>query len=242
MKTNKSKRVVCIGMSVCLTTMVACTNMPVGTASVDDPCNPGAAAGIGALVGAIGAAATGRQSGNRNQRGVAGGVVGGAIGALACAAVNASTRQTRTAEAVDKDLRQRGTGQVPQEATVVLYQIRVEPTATVRPGSEVVVHSVMEVASGSRERVDDLREVLIFQDTEGNQHTLKEKRVSEASSKAGRFENTFTFTMPRSVSQGTYVARTQLLVNGRMRATRDSAIQLVDAGSDNRRFAMRSSQ
>lgn len=242
MNTNEPKRVVCIGMSACLLTVAACTNMPAGTASPDDPCKPGAAAAIGALVGAIAGAGTAKQPGNRGQRAAGGALVGGAVGVLACAAVNATTRQTRTAGAVDEDLKRRGAGQVPQEATVVLYQVRVEPAATVRPGSGVVVHTVMEVASGSRERVADLREVLIFQDTEGNQQTLKEKRVSEALSKAGRFENTFTFTMPQGISQGAYVARTQLLVNGRVLATRDSAMRLVEAGSEATRVAVRFSR
>lgn len=203
--------------------LAACATQP------GDPCNAGQVALIGAVAGAVLGAATAKDRNSQGSRAAKGAVLVGAGAALACMAVNASSRQTKSAEAANEEARRRA-GTLPPAATLVAYDAAVEPV-TVRPGSDVLVRSVVEVADGTREPVSDLREILTLRDTEGKEHRLKEKPVGERAGRAGRFENTFSFQLPRGVSQGVYGVRTQLLLNGRAVAQREATMQLVDAGS-----------
>jgi hypothetical protein len=92
------KRGVMCGCVAVLTTVLAVAGCqspggPAGSAGVD-PCNPA----IGALVGG----ALGALVGGGDNRGK-GAVIGAGLGALACVAVNAASRQTRTADQVEDD-------------------------------------------------------------------------------------------------------------------------------------------
>lgn len=198
----------------------ACATQP------GDPCNTGQVALIGAIAGAVLGSATAKDKNRQGDRALTGAAAGGALGALACVAINASSRQTKSATAANEEVRRR-TGSMPPAASLVAYESAVEP-ATARPGSNVVVKTMVEVVDGSREPVNDLRETLTLRDTEGKEHRLKEKTVGDGAARAGRFENSFTFQLPRGVSQGVYGIKTQIILNGQVTAEREAKMQLVE--------------
>jgi hypothetical protein len=204
-------------------------------------CDTGSTAGLGALVGAVIGAAAGherdksdaRQADRRAmaQGAAVGAVAGGALGAFACMAVNAQSRQTASAEEVDREARRRAGGMPPQQPTVVAYRTQVQPTTAVPLGSQLSVQSAVEVANGSKEAVADLHESLVLVDPEGAQYPLAEKAMGASTTKAGRYENTFTFTIPPNVSPGGYRALTRLRVNGRNAGQQEQPIRVVAASS-----------
>jgi hypothetical protein len=189
------------------------------------------------MVGAVVGAAVGHEK-NKDSRprdaqraaaeaAVVGAAAGGALGALTCVAVNAQTRQTASAEEVDREARRRAGGVAPSQPTVVAYRMQVQPTTPVPLGRPISVMSAVEVANGSSETVVDLQETLVLVDPEGAQYPLSEKPMGAASSRAGRFENTFTFTIPVNVSQGNYRAITRLRLNGKVVAQQEQPIRVV---------------
>ena len=211
----------CGGLAAVLAA-AGCANTP------EDPCHAGETAVLGALTGAVIGAVTSKDKNKQGQRAAVGAAAGGAVGALACLAIRSSSRQTKTAGQVNDELRQRAPA-VPPEPELITYDATLAPP-TVRSGSDVVVSSVIVIADGSRERVSDLRERLLLRDTEGKEYALKEKVVGPGTGGAGRFENSFAFQMPQNLSQGNYLVRTELILNGRRKAQWQSAMQLVEAG------------
>lgn len=198
----------------------ACATRP------DGSCDKTGAVAVGAILGAVLGASTGDRD-SRGKRALAGAALGAGAGAVVCLAVDAESRRTRSAAAVTADVQARGA--LPPTPTVVQYQAAITP-AVVRPGDQVRVQSTVEIADGRQERVSDLKEDLLLVDPEGQTHRLKTKDLVDGGERAGRFANTFTFTLPAGVSKGNYSLKTALRVNGRAAAERQSSLRVVDAG------------
>lgn len=183
----------------------------------EDPCSVGQSAAAGAALGAlIGGLAKGRQGALK------GALAGGAIGAVGCLAINANSRQTRTAAQVDQAYIQ-AHNRLPADPQVVAYMPTIAGTA--QRGQPVQVNSTVELVNGSQNRVTEVREELQVFDQSGKQFAGKQKPLVNRS--GGRFENSFVMTLPESASQGMYTMRTTLYVNGRVMATRNLQTQLV---------------
>lgn len=186
-------------------------------AADQDPCSVGQSAAAGAALGAlIGGLANGRKGALK------GALAGSAIGAVGCLAINANSRQTRTAAQVDQAYIQ-AHNRLPADPQVVTYMPTIAGTA--QRGQPVQVKSTVELVNGSQNRVTEVREELQVFDQSGKQFAGKQKPLVNRS--GGRFENTFVMTLPESASQGTYTMRTTLYVNGRVTATRNLQTQLV---------------
>ena len=186
-------------------------------AADEDPCSVGnsalAGAAIGALLGGIAKGGKGA---------LKGALAGGAIGAVGCLAINANSRQTRTAAQVDQDYI-RTHRRLPADPQVVAYTPTIASTA--QRGQPVQVNSTVELVNGSQNKVTEVREELQVFDQSGKQFMGHQKPVTNNS--GGRFENSFVMTLPPSVSQGTYTMKTTLYVNGKVAASRNLQTQLV---------------
>lgn len=183
----------------------------------EDPCSVGQSALAGAAIGALlGGVAKGGKGALK------GALAGGALGAVGCLAINANSRQTRTAAQVDQDYI-RTHRRLPAEPQVVAYTPSIAGTA--QRGQPVRVNSTVELVNGSQNQVTEVREELQVFDQSGKQFLGGQKPLTNNS--GGRFENSFVMTLPPSVSQGTYTMKTTLYVNGKVAATRNLQTQLV---------------
>jgi hypothetical protein len=194
------------------------TNNKSAGAGDADPCNVwwGVAAGV------IGGALLDK---DKRARGAA---IGGAAGALACIAVNAVTRRTRTSQQVEDDYKTANAGQLPQGAPVIQsYDVRVNPAADVKSGERFQVVSNITVVRGASQAVSEVRESLTLTGPDGNTRTAEKKASEQAGS--GAFENTFTLSLPVGVAPGSYPVTTRLSVNGKVAAERQQTLRVVAA-------------
>jgi outer membrane lipoprotein SlyB len=185
--------------------------------SSDDPCNVVVGAAAGAALGAL---LGGKDRGK-------GALIGATVGALACVAVNAVSRQTKSAEQVEADYRNQHAGKLPAgEPVVQAYNVNVNPDDQVRPGEKVQVVSNMTVVRGADKPIQDVKEVLTLSGPDGTK--TAEKKPTERPG-SGAYENTFTLTFPKDVAPGTYPIKTQLLVNGKQASERKQNLIIVSA-------------
>lgn len=214
-------------------TLSGCATTGSGTGSMgSDKCNPLAASLTGAFVGALAGATRDRNAAAR------GAVIGAAVGALACLAVNASSRQTRTADSVESAYRTSHGGRLPSAPQVLNYDTEIAPGAKVAAGQPIEVKSRFAIIDGSSKKLSSVREELVLLDNSGKEIKRVGKNVD--ASLGGEYENTFSFSFPKGVSQGIYGIRTELLVDGQVAGRNDDGIQLV-FGMDGqpRQLAMR---
>lgn len=182
-----------------------------------DPCSVGQSAMAGAALGAL---LGGITKGGKGA--LKGALAGGAIGAVGCLAINANSRQTRTAAQVDQAYIQ-AHSRLPADPQVVDYSPTI--ASTVQRGQPVKVNSTVELVNGSQNKVTEVREELQVFDQSGKQFLNGQKPLTNNT--GGRFENSFTMTLPDSASQGIYTMKSTLYVNGKLSATRNLQTQLV---------------
>lgn len=192
-----------------------------------DPCN----ILIGGIVGGIAGAVLDR---NRRGRGAA---IGAAAGALTCVAVNAVSRKTRSAQQVEEDYRRANQGQLPPDEPVVQdYNVIVNPTAGVSSGERLQVVSNMTVVRGTRQPVNEVKEVLTLTGPDGKTRSA-EKTASEQPG-SGAYENAFSLTLPKGVAPGAYPVNTQLYVNGKQLAERKQQLRVIAQHDNSLRFVL----
>jgi hypothetical protein len=185
----------------------------------DEPCNVLA----GAVIGVIGGALLDK---DKRARGAA---VGGAAGALACIAVNAVTKRTRSSQQVEDEYKSANAGQLPQGAPVLqAYNVRVNPDTDVKSGERFQVVSNITVVRSASQPVSEVRETLTLTGPDGKTRTA-EKNASEQPG-SGAFENTFTLSLPVGVAPGSYPITTKVSVNGKVAGERQQTLRVAMAG------------
>ena len=181
-----------------------------------------------ALAGVAGAIVGGLLAGGKNR--VRGAAAGAAIGAFACFAINANSRQTKTASQVETDYNALRGG-LPTSPSVVAYNTSIAPGQVIRAGADVSVTSNIEVVSGQRDPVKDVKEEIVLIDPKGEEFKRGTKAVGENGTPgSGAYQNTFAFKMPTSAPQGIYTVKTQVYLNGSVAKQSESRIQLVMQG------------
>ena len=210
--------VVAFGVSSCATV----------TSSSDDPCNIFVAGAAGAAVGGATGAAVG--SGNRWAQAALGAVIGAAVGAATCLAINSHSKQTKTAEQVEADVKRQNRGQLPATPSLLSYSATISPDGVVKPGVEIVVASNIEVVNGQVETIRDIKETITLIGVEGKALTTHEKKVAEGNPGSGAFHNTFGITLPNNAPLGVYTFRTQVYVNDNPTRMIDNRVQLAMVG------------
>lgn len=206
--------------------LTGCANGPRGAGNQSlgsaggDPCSVGTSAIVGVGIGAVLGALAGGKGGA-----LKGGAIGGAVAAVACLAINVQSRQTKTAAQVDREYQQQQ-GALPREPSVVTYQSQLS-AGSVQRGQPFHVNSVLELANGSTQQVQSVREELVVFNPDGSPFNVTPASKPFAASTGGRFENSFELQFPNGVSQGIYNLKTQLYVNNKLAATRDLRTQVV---------------
>lgn len=194
----------------------------VSSDSNSNECNAAVAGVAGAIVGGL-------LAGGKNR--VKGAAAGAAIGAFACFAINANSRQTKTANQVEADYKS-VRGGLPSSPSVVAYNTSISPGQVIRPGADVSVISNIEVVSGQQVPVKDVKEEIVLLDPKGEEFKRGTKAVGENGTPgSGAYQNTFAFKMPNSAPQGVYTVKTQVYVNGSPAQQRENRVQLVMQGN-----------
>jgi uncharacterized protein YcfJ len=175
----------------------------------DNPCNAVGGAIAGALAGALLAKAAGKKAGR-------GAAIGAAAGAALCLTINAQSRQTRTAEAVERDYQQ-SRGALPAAPAVTAYQVQFYPTQnqTIRASDTIKTVSRVEVVRGQSTPITELKEHITVYDLENRKISSGSKSLMESQPGSGGFENTFNVNLPKDAPQGVYTVESELSLNGR---------------------------
>jgi hypothetical protein len=185
-----------------------------GSQSTSDTVARCATLGIGgALLGAL-------------TKGKDGAIKGALTGLAACALIEVASSQTRTAAEVEKQYRTTNGNELPVNAKLESYSAVVSPTGVARSGETVKLSSVIRAVAGVREPISELREVLTIYAPSGEEFKRAEKRVAEGQG-SGEYANSFTLRLPQGAPQGVYRMHTQVYLNGKVVAGRDTKLQLA---------------
>ncbi len=172
----------------------------------ESECNASLAALIGGAIGAI------VMEENRTR----GAAVGAGFGALACAIINATTRQTKPPADVEHEYRTSHQGRLPEQPLVSVYDTAYNAQGSVQAGQVAHVVSNITVVPGATEPVREMREVLeIFDSTRPGEVMIKAEKSVDEAARAGGIQDTFNIQLPERMAEGNYPARTTLYVNNR---------------------------
>lgn len=186
-------------------------------------CNPALAALIGGAIGAL------VYEENRAR----GAAVGAGLGALACAIINATSKQTRPPGEVEREYRAGHQGQLPDQPTISVYDTAFNAAGSVRGGQEARVVSSITVVQGAKDPVREVREVLeVFEPARTERVMLRAEKSVEEGARVGGIQNTFTVRLPQGMAAGNYPARTTLYVNGKPVGENRGTLRVLGSGRD----------
>lgn len=140
--------------------------------------------------------------------------------------IDYSTEQTKTEDQVSREYEEEN-GALPATTTVSSYQTTILPGASVAPGTEVRVKSVIAVVPGQDRATARIEETLTIYDSEDTSQALKSMTKPAAQNSGGEFASQFTFTLPEGMPQGIYPIHSTLALNGEVAGDNSQQLQLV---------------
>jgi hypothetical protein len=183
-----------------------------------DECSALKTGAAGMLIGAaLGAAVNGSKGAAQ------GAAAGAAIGALGCVTMNYKSKKVRTAQQVNNDYMQENSS-LPPHPDVVDYSLQA-PHQAVR-GNNVVVTSSMTLVDGRDEPIRQVEEKLFVVSPDNKRKQIKSKEA-QATSEGGEYSNSFAFTPPSGLAQGSYHLESELYVNDKLAKTASTPIVLA---------------
>lgn len=203
-----------------------------GQASLDQVCNPFV---VGAAAAAVCAAVV---SGNDRVRA---GASCAAVAVTACYLANSyRARQTRSASQVQDEFL-RVNRQLPERATVTAYNSEITPRGAVSRGQEVQLTSTIVAVPGRNDRNILIEEEIGVVDGRGEAWGRPVRKVANSGNQAGEFRTSFTIPVSNGMSQGVYVLKRSLYVNGAAVQKDDmgARFQVVQAGAGERVAALK---
>ena len=219
------------------TLVVGCATVPGGRSvsstgtPENNPCNPVVAGIGGALIGALLGSVVG--GGNRSRNAATGAVILGGAALATCMAYNYRTRQTATAEQVDRAAAIQNGGTLPPGPTVRSYNIQANTTNLKRGGTPLSLTSEIVVADGRFQKVQSVEEVLYARVPNASEFVRVKAKAPQSINAAGGYQDSFDFpSMRPGVPEGRYDYRTDLLVNGQVMASRSisTSVALLPSG------------
>lgn len=158
--------------------------------------------------------------------GTKGAIGGAAAGLAACAVIEIASRQTKSASDVDREYKAANRNRLPPTAKIDAYNTVVTPNGLVKAGDTIKVASSIRAVSGTSEPVQEVKEVLVAYAPSGEEFKRGEKTVN-TSTGSGEYDNSFALRLPQGSPQGTYKIKTQVFLNGKPGATRESSVQFA---------------
>ena len=197
---------------------------PSSSSGGSDDCNPVAAAIIGGIFGAL------INEKNRAQ----GAAVGAGIATAGCLAINAVSRQTKTADVVESAYVAKN-GTLPPAPRVDEYKAGfVGGNGVVSAGKELKTRSIARVVRGTSVPLQEIREEIRLDLTQANggRVVTHSKVLSETGTPgSGEWVNDFTVTIPPGTQQGKYPMQLALYVNGQVVDRKGGFLQVADSGT-----------
>lgn len=199
--------------------LLGCAGNGTGLAQGDEECDAVKSAGAGALIGGLlGAAVDGEKGALK------GAAIGAAAGGFGCLAMNYHTRQVRNAEQVNKQYEKQHQ-QLPEKPIVTEYNLKA-PRKAVR-GNPVSVNSDITVVDGRKQTVNSVEEKLYIVNNAGERKQIKSKQASGGINAGGEYSNSFSFTPPSGVAEGSYRLESEVYVNDKLAKTAKAPIVLA---------------
>ena len=159
-----------------------------------------------AIVGGILGALVGKH--NR----VAGAAIGAVAATVACAVVNANTRQTKAADTTLQEYKQSNGGQMPDRVILMTYSSNNAPAVSRDGRSEIQISSSGEIAAPPGTRATFTEQIDIYGPGDTNPAKSATKQLSFDT--GGGFANSFSIPFQSEYPQGVYTYRTRLVMNG----------------------------
>ncbi len=200
-----------------LATLASCAQPRPRHDASADPCHPLAGALVGGAIGAV--------LGGEKHR-VRGLAIGAGIGALGCVAYNHKVQQTKSAEQVGLEYRERTNSELPPDPVVTSYRTSSRPEQA-HAGDEITVTTHLEIVPGRGEPLHELREEFAIVDPNGVERSRIAKTPVPAGSQGGAFVSTLQFTIPKGVPGGSYQVQSQVFLNGKQ--VQSSVVNLMVA-------------
>lgn len=203
-----------------ISVMVASCATQGGVAKGDEECDAAKSAGAGALLGGLlGAAINGKDGAMK------GAAAGALVGGLGCIAMNYRSKQVRDAAEVNKEYEKKNQ-QLPENPLVTAYSLQA-PKQAVR-GNPVAVNSSITVVDGRNQTVDSVSEKLYIVNSSGERKQIKSKQAQgDEMNSGGAYSNSFSFTPPTGVAEGSYRLESEVYVNDKLAKTAKTPITLA---------------
>lgn len=202
-----------------ITVMIASCATQGGMATADEECDAAKSAGAGAFLGGLlGAAIDGKEGALK------GAAAGALVGGLGCIAMNYRSKQVRDAAEVNKEYEKKNK-QLPENPIVTAYSLQA-PKNAVR-GNPVSVNSSITVVDGRKQAVDSVSEKLYIVNNSGERKQIKSKQAQDSGmNSGGAYSNSFSFTPPTGVAEGSYRLESEVYVNDKLAKTAKAPIML----------------
>jgi hypothetical protein len=140
--------------------------------------------------------------------------------------IEITSKQTKTAEDVDKQYKVNNRGILPATAKVDQYVTTVSPNGVAKAGDAIKVQSSIRVVAGTKEPIQEIKEVLVAYAPTGEEFKRGEKKVNETNG-SGEYDNSFVLRLPAGAPQGIYRLTTQVFLNGHLSNTQESKLQIA---------------
>jgi hypothetical protein len=212
-----------ISLVLVMTLLAGCAAKGKGMAQGDDECSAAKSAGAGAILGGLLGSALGGKNGA-----LKGAAAGALVGGLGCMAMNYHTEKVRTAQQVNKQYIEENEKLPPQPA-VTSYSLSA-PKQVVR-GNPVSVNSSITVVDGSSQSVKNVEEKLFITNENGERKQIKTKDAQASMNSGGEYSNSFSFTPPNGVAEGSYRLESEVYVNDQLAKTAQAPIVLALNGN-----------
>jgi len=126
-------------------------------------------------------------------------------------------------------------GNLPEDPALVSYQTNIKPQSVVKVGKKTSIVSSVEVIRGAASEKVKVEEKMTIFDNEDNSKELKSltKQINKKTKVSGKFENTFSFKLPKGMPQGVYPVKTAIILDGKAQEAVDTKLQLVYFSADN---------
>ncbi len=192
-------------------------------------CNNAVAMGLGALAGALL---------NKDNR-AAGAAVGAALAGGVCFAINYEVRKTKTAQQSEQDYQRANKGKpLPAQTQVVYLNSKMSKTK-LTSGEQTQSLTTVEIVKGTNDPAVALQERLTLYKPDGTRLQEVVKTINPDAS-SGQYESQFTIPMPKGVPDGLYPVKSEIVVNGEVKASKDKGFQIaVIQGGEFQRLASR---
>lgn len=153
--------------------------------------------------------------------------LGSGLGALVCPIYSYFAQQTSPPVVVNNEYL-KNNAQLPEQARLMSYRVRVAPTGAANGGNEFKVTSDIKVVGSLRDaKLLIEEETTLFAPNGGKRPLKTARKVANEKREAGAYRTVFSVKLPPDAPLGAYPVRSVVYLNGKAIAKRDSVFKVV---------------